>query len=40
MVLNGNIKKNMKKITKRTTVREILQQVGTNLLRNQLHPEI
>ena len=40
MVLNGNIKKNMKKITKRTTVREILQQVGTDLLRNQLHPNI
>ena len=34
MVLNGNIKKNMKKITKQTTVREILQQVGTEFGRS------
>ena len=34
MVLNGNIKKIMNKITKKTTVREILQQVGTEFGRN------
>lgn len=33
MVLNGNIKKIMKQITKKTTVREILQQTGTEFGR-------
>lgn len=39
MVINGNIKKIMNQITKKTTVREILQQVGTEFGRN-LSPNI
>ena len=39
MVLFGNTRKIMKQINKKTTVREVLQQVGTEF-RNQLHPNI